>query len=238
VKQTSKYLFEFNSSRVETAALIGKEEVFAVVVDCFGYEEKPSYIAFQVTLHQVPGCRLDRSQCSLLYDPFRDCVYIFGGQKISTRSPQTSRASEVFLPATLSLEQLPDMLEPRAAFGACWHLNCVYLCGGSHPSIETFNPQTETFSMMCDLRERLEGVAAFSYRGYLYLLGKSEIWKRGRLVWEKVVRKTRNGSDVKRRASNSAAVLGTSCYFLCESRSATLDLRTLTETYHHIVLSQ
>jgi len=122
------------------------------------------------------------------------------------------------------------MLEPRAAFGVCWHLHLVYLCGGTHPSIETFNPLTLTYTAVCSLPEKPWDIAAFFYLGTLHLLSKSAIWMESAGEWRETVLTSKADLDDWWQIPYCVSVLGHNCYFLCERKCVAIDLRTLTET--------
>ena len=140
---------------------------------------------------------------------------------------------EKFLLSTHSLERLPDMLKPRAAFGVCWHLKCVYLCGGVSPSIESFGLQALTFSKICTLPKQLHEIAVCSYLGALYIIGESTIWKKTARKWQKAGRTVDMGLWCW-RAPYFVSVLGHFCYFIPNMQCLSLDLRTLTETSYNI----
>ena len=81
-------------------------------------------------------------------------MYIFGGHgSLLSQVYHNSRVCEKFHPTTLAIERLPDMCEPRAAFGVCWHLHLVYICGGTSTTIERFDPANAVFTNMGDIGE-------------------------------------------------------------------------------------
>jgi len=244
LNHTTRLFFDINillgPGSVCAAVLTSREEVFMVLRNSTSaYEDYPYYMIYQETLRYVPGCREDKFRTALLYDLVRDCVYIFGGQEsFHTYATADSRVCEKFLPSNCSIERLPDMLEPRVDFGVCWHLNLVYLCGGTHPSIETFNPRTLTYTKVCDLPGEISGIVAFPYLGALHLLRNSAIWKETAGQWQKTAITSRDGLRDWRCTPYSISVVGHYCSYLSESQCVTLDLHTFARTSQGLILPQ
>jgi len=122
------------------------------------------------------------------------------------------------------------MLEPRSAFGVCWHLNLVYLCGGTHPSIETFDPRTLTFSRVCELEERISDITAFSHLGGLYFLEDPVLRRGASGEWHKTARQPRAELESWWEVPYFVSVAGNLCHFLSGQQCVSLDLRTLLGT--------
>lgn len=183
IARTVEHFFAINCligpGSVQKALFIGRNEVFMILKNCTSaYEDEPYYATFKSALFIVPGCREDRLACALLYDPFRSCLYVFGGQGGFLRSDsQDSKVCERLLLLNYSSQRLPDMLEPRSAFGVCWHMQLGYICGGTRRSVESFNPEMQAFRKICDFDEELSNILAFSHQGSIYLLNQAAIWK-------------------------------------------------------------
>lgn len=234
--RTSEPFFEVNymlgRGNVDAAVFLDREEVFMVMRDSTSaYEDFPYYMMFRDDLRSVPGCRNDRFMCSLIYDQRRGCIYIFGGHEgFQEPNSHDSKVCEKFLPSDLSLERLPDMLQPRSAFGLCWHKDCVYLCGGSHNSIEQFNPNTLLYTTMGEVTADISYPLAFSYEGCLYLLGCSAVWKEEGGGWKRIGRVGAQEQSNWWPYPFFVSIAGNYCHFIAEDLGVSLDMRTFTET--------
>lgn len=240
VKRTKEAFFEIHCmlghGSVCSAVFMGRDDVFLILRDCTSaYEDFPYYAVFKGSVHTLQGAQEERFQCAVLYDSVRDCVYIFGGHgTTNTRDYQVSQVAEKFNPSGCSIEQLPDMLQPRAAFGVCWHLHLVYLCGGTHSSIETFNPLTLTYTIVSILSEEAMDIAAFSSLGSLYLLNNSAIWtENAGKVQKTVLTSTTEPADWW-QSPYFVSVQGSKCYLLCINKCVSIDLLTLTDTAYDL----
>jgi len=217
---------------MDAAVFLGREEVFMMLRDTTSaYEDYPYYMVFQRTLRNVYGCREDRFHCSLLYDPIRECVYIFGGHESFHKSnSQDSKVCEKFLPAAFALEPLPDMLEPRSCFGMCWCQDYVYICGGCILNVEKFDPQTLVFTQIANISEEVACCTTFSHEGCLYLLENSVIWKEEGRKWKKVARKLNEEESCWWDSPSFVSLVGNYCHFISGDSCVSLDLRTFAET--------
>jgi hypothetical protein len=108
----------------------------------------------------------------------------------------------------------------------------VYICGGSHPSIEKFDPLTLTFTQVYDLTSKISGVIAFSFNETLYLIGVENIWKGNAL--EIVPRASRLDGARWWDSLYGVSLIGNFCFFLEDEECVRLDMRTLTETSYPI----
>jgi len=216
---------------LEAAVFMGKERVFMALMECTSSRDDCPYFAmYDQTIHRAPGNRKDTLGCALLYDSIRDCIYIFGGRDSIPTTYFSSHICERFLPSTCSVEQLPNLLEPRSNFAACWHKKCAYLCGGGF-SLEKFDPEAAAFTKVCDLTERVLYVTlAFSYEDQLYMISKSTIWQGDGGKWGKKARGPVQERDMLWECAYVVSVMGNFCYFLQESECIELDMRCLTET--------
>ena len=244
VKQTKELFFVIGSGftdsivGVQRAVFIGRDEVFLLLRDVnHPGEDLACYAMFkEEALCSVSDNRHDKFACALLYDPIRICVYVFGGHGVGdsrssgSLNKDDSPVVEKFKPSNCSTERLPDMLEPRSAHAVCWHHLCVYICGGTHPSIERFHPQTLTYTKMYELPEMVSDVIAFSYQGSLYMLSDRTIWKENARNFQKIIIDSMEEPGKWRSAPYSVAVIGDCCCFIYERQCKTLNLRTLTET--------
>ena len=238
VKKTKEWFFRVTCLRgpgnVNAAVLMGGQEVFMVLINCTSaYLDTPYYGFYRNAMSRVFGVSQDRIRCSLLYDQARECVYIFGGRAV-VRLPQTQDTSrcEKFLPGTVSLEPLPCMLVPRSDFGVCWHQHCVYLCCGSHPTVEKFDPQTSVFTKVSDLSIS-EITVAFSYGEQLYIVEGDSVWQGDSRQWKKTQLRGRVPALASRN-SPYASVAGHFCSFIVGYQCLTVDLRTLVVDYHRL----
>ena len=100
--------FETGQGSVEAMVFAGNDEVFmALIASTSGFIDRAYCAIYKETVRKVPGC-------ALLYDPVKDCVYIFGGCVSHYRfGNNDSQSCQKFIPSNSSIEQLPDMLEPR-----------------------------------------------------------------------------------------------------------------------------
>lgn len=96
------------------------------------------------------GDAKDRNSCAVTFDRVRNCVYIFGGERNAYQRDFTQTCTQFPL-KSCTFESLPDMLIGRCSFGLCLHQNLLYLCGGSHCSVHTFDPASRLHSSLCDL---------------------------------------------------------------------------------------
>ena len=231
--------YEFGDSvvDVQAAVFLSKDEVFLLMRDAsYSREDYASYAIFKETLRWVQCNAKERLACALLYDPCRLCVYIFGGHGVDnpdlpgSPSPSDSQVGEKFQLSNCSTERLPDMLEPRSAHAVCWHHHCVYICGGTQLSIETFHPESLTYTKVCALPEMVSNGVAFSYQGSLYLLRGLTLWKKTAANLQITAINSREEERTWWSAPYSVAIVGDCCSFIIYDQCATLDLSKLTQT--------
>jgi len=237
IKRTLQLWFKIDCSHYHVslvaAVFMGKERVFMALQESTSNSDDCPYFAmFDQAIHRAPGNRLDTRDCALLYDSIRDCAYMFGGHYGVNGDFSDSRVCEKFLPSSCSVERLPHLLKPRSKFGVCWHKDFAYLCGGKPTSIEKFDPETVTFSLVGHLDGRVYLSLAFSYEGSIYLIDNSTIWKGDGEKWESRSRATREQQDRWDMSFSVVSTIGNFCYFLQGSECARLDMRTLTETFY------
>ena len=100
---------------------------------------------------------------------FRDAIYTFGG----THSLRLLSSVEVYVSNLWTL--IGKMLTPRMAFQPCIYLNIIYLPGGHTTSIEQFDPQKVTFTLLSLSLPCSSRTSAFVSNSHLYILTSSSL---------------------------------------------------------------
>ena len=237
-KRTKKPWFEFESTlaplNVVAAALMGGDVFMVVQRNNTGFlTYELDYMLFQDSLRSVSDPRPDRLGCSVLYDPLRSCVYIFGGYtRIDDFDIQASEACEKFNHFACSIEPLPNMLQPKCSPAICWHKGFVYLCGGYH--LERFDPSTVAFKQVSVLRKEMTWLVLFSYGGFLYLFDKSKMWKSDGYHWEPLLRRSKGDKEYSGLRPYFVSTVGQCCYFLFDRKCVALDMSPLKETSYFL----
>ena len=142
-----------------------------------------------------------------------------------------SETAERYDPSTDAIQQLVDMPNPRSSFGVCWHQGSVYLCGGSHLSIDQFHPQNSVFSTVCVLPQPITCLAAFVSEGSLMMISTTDIWKQVGQKWTSTPRSPKQQRLFGKNGSSSAvAVIGHYYYCIYEDNCLEIDIHSFAET--------
>ena len=93
----------------------------------------------------------------------QNCIYAFGGE-IGKRCDKLAVKDRVWCAQ-------PDCLQKRWAFNPVIYQDLIYLPNGCNESIETFNPQTQTFRLLHYGTNLHNSSANFIHKDKLILLG-------------------------------------------------------------------
>lgn len=107
--------------------------------------------------------RHERAHHSCLY--IRHSVYVFGGSTYHSiaSAERFDLSSQQWIP-------LPNMLSPRSFFNACCKDKFVYLCGGRTVTCETFNLDTEVYTLLPVALPELDWVVSLIYKDELVVI--------------------------------------------------------------------
>jgi len=101
---------------------------------------------------------------------FQDTVFVFGG----THSLIILSSVEAYIGETWQI--VGKMKTPRMAFQPCISNKIVYLAGGQTTKIETFDPQTVTFSELSPQLSVVSRSCAFLYNDQILILTASSLY--------------------------------------------------------------
>lgn len=110
-----------------------------------GYAKRVSfYMLEHLRLRDLCWKNVNCWEAGLLHDKKQNCLYFFGGRNFEGES--LTCCSKVSF-ADGEWTGLSSMHHPRANFSPCWHKFLVFLCCGSVPSVETYDPDTNLFTI-------------------------------------------------------------------------------------------
>ena len=97
------------------------------------------------------GIVTERYGCGVAFDKAQKSVYIFRGHWNEMMGRDHIDTCHEFFLRGNGYDFLPNLIVGRSCFGLCWHQGLLYLCGGSHLSVHTFDPKAQYHSELCDL---------------------------------------------------------------------------------------